>query len=69
MENIWQYLRATGCQVFETYEAIIDAACEAWNKHHRPARYDLIDRNPCLGACRSIPMTGSITLRSDRSAV
>jgi hypothetical protein len=30
----WQYLRANWLsnRVFETYEAIIDAACEAWNK-------------------------------------
>ena len=34
MENIWQYLRANWLsnRVFETYEAIIDAACEVRNK-------------------------------------
>lgn len=34
VENIWQYLRANWLsnRVFVTYEAIIDAACEAWNK-------------------------------------
>jgi transposase len=33
-ENIWQYLRANWLsnRVFETYDAIIDAACEAWRK-------------------------------------
>jgi hypothetical protein len=32
VENIWQYLRANWLsnRVFESYEAIIDAACEAW---------------------------------------
>ncbi len=32
MENIWQYLRQTWLsnRVFNTYEAIIEAACEAW---------------------------------------
>ena len=32
VENIWQFLRANWLsnRVFETYEAIIDAACEAW---------------------------------------
>ena len=32
--EIWRYLRANWLsnRVFETYEAIIDAACEAWNK-------------------------------------
>jgi transposase len=34
VENIWQYLRQTWLsnRVFETYEAIVDAACEAWRK-------------------------------------
>ena len=34
VENIWQYLRANWLsnRVFDTYDAIIDAACEAWNK-------------------------------------
>jgi hypothetical protein len=32
-ENLWQFLRQTflSNRVFETYEAILDAACEAWN--------------------------------------
>ena len=34
VENIWQYLRANWLsnRVFENYEAIIDASCEAWQK-------------------------------------
>jgi transposase len=34
VENLWQYLRANWLsnRVFDTYEAIIDAACEAWRK-------------------------------------
>jgi transposase len=34
VENIWQYLRGNWLSntVFETYDDIIDAACEAWNK-------------------------------------
>ncbi len=34
VENLWQVLRANWLsnRVFETYEAIIDAACEAWTK-------------------------------------
>ena len=34
VENIWQYLRANHLsnRVFENYEAIVEAACEAWNK-------------------------------------
>jgi transposase len=32
VENVWQYLRANRLsnRVFESYDAIIDAACEAW---------------------------------------
>ena len=34
VENIWQYIRQNWLsnRVFETYEEIIDAGCEAWNK-------------------------------------
>ena len=34
VENVWQYLRQTWLsnRVFDTYEVIIEAACEAWNK-------------------------------------
>ena len=34
VENIWQYLRQNWLSnsVFENYDAIIDAACCAWNK-------------------------------------
>jgi len=33
VENIWEYLRSNefGHQVWETYEAIVDACCDAWN--------------------------------------
>jgi hypothetical protein len=32
VENLWQYLRGNWLsnRVFETYDAIIDAACQAW---------------------------------------
>ena len=34
VENLWQYLRANWLsnRVFDTYEDIIDAACDAWRK-------------------------------------
>jgi len=34
VENIWQYLRQTyiSNRVFETWEAIVDACCDAWNR-------------------------------------
>ena len=33
VENIWQYLRQNKLsnRVFDSYEAIVDACCEAWN--------------------------------------
>ena len=34
VENIWQYLRQTWLsnRVFDTYDAILEAGCDAWNK-------------------------------------
>ncbi len=34
VENIWQYMRQNWLSnsVFEDYDAIIEAGCEAWNK-------------------------------------
>ena len=34
VENIWQYLRQNWLsnRVFETYEDILDAGCDAWNR-------------------------------------
>ena len=34
VENIWQYLRANylSSRVFDTYDEIIDACCDAWRR-------------------------------------
>jgi len=34
VENVWQYLKQDylSNRVFDTYEDIVDACCEAWNK-------------------------------------
>ena len=34
VENVWQYLRQNWISntVFENYDAIVDAACDAWRK-------------------------------------
>jgi len=34
VENVWQYLRQNWLsnRVFETYDAILDAGCDAWNR-------------------------------------
>jgi len=65
--NIWQYMRANWLsnRVFETYDAIIDAACEAWRK--LIAQPDTITSiGMRTGARRSIPMTvGIIATRID----
>ena len=33
-ENVWQYLRENQLsnRVYDTYDAIVDACCDAWNK-------------------------------------
>jgi len=33
VENVWEFLRGNylGNRVFDTYEAILDACCNAWN--------------------------------------
>jgi hypothetical protein len=34
MENVWEYLRANRLShtVWDTYGAILDACCDAWNR-------------------------------------
>ena len=34
VENVWQYLRQNWLsnQVFDSYDAILEAACDAWNR-------------------------------------
>ena len=61
IENIWQYMRANWLsnRVFETYELIIDAACEAWRK--LIAQPETINRFARLGPYRSVPMTLGIS--------
>jgi len=70
-ENVWQHLRQTWLsnRVFDTYKAIIDAACEPWNRLmdqpqaitsiglFRPTRYMVGRRSSDLiASCRSIPV-------------
>ena len=47
VENVWQFLRANflSNRVFETYDAIIEAACEAWNKLLANTQHHHINRN------------------------
>ena len=47
VENIWQYLRQNWLAntVFENYDAIVDAACDAVAKAHRLPRTDHIHWN------------------------
>jgi hypothetical protein len=32
VENVWQYMRANWLSNRQTYDAIVEASCEAWNK-------------------------------------
>ena len=59
VENVWQYLRQTWLSntVFENYDAIIDAACDAWRKLIAQPEQDHIHRNARLGPRRSAAMT------------
>ena len=56
VENIWQYLRQNWLsnRVFEDYDAIIEAGCQAWNK-------------PCLSGCNPHPLyVGCAVIRQAR---
>jgi transposase len=58
VENVWQYLRSNWLsnRVFETYEAIIEAACVAWRTG--PTAHDHLNRTARMGSHRS-------TMRAD----
>ena len=62
VENVWQYLRQNWLSntVFENYDAIVDAACDAWRKLIADPAKDHIHRNARLGSRRSVAMTFGI---------
>ncbi len=65
VENVWQYLRQNWLSntVFENYDAIIDAACDAWRKlTAEPDRITSIGMRR-LGPRRSAAMTFGMTRR------
>ena len=70
VENIWQYLRANWLsnRVFEDYNAIVDAGCEACEngpiseQARRTARNHHINRNAKMGPYRS--MLNAVGIRS-----
>ena len=39
VENVWQYIRQNWLsnRIFDDYDAIVDAACKAWNKCPKPS--------------------------------
>ena len=63
VENIWQYLRQNWLSntVFENYDAIVDAACDAWRKLIAQPETHHIHRNARLGSRRSAAMTFGIS--------
>ena len=43
VENVWEYLRKNNLgrlRVYETYDAIVDACCNAWNRFAE--RHDIV---------------------------
>lgn len=58
VETIWPYLRQTylSNRILPTYDAILDAACEAWNRL-LDSPDDHLNRKPAMGADRSTSMT------------
>ena len=67
VENVWQYLRQNWLsnRVFDTYEAIIEAACEAWRKLMAQPAHHHLNRHARLGPRRSkMRAAGIITLLS-----
>jgi putative transposase len=68
VENIWQYMRANWLsnRVFETYDVIIDAACQAWRKLIAQTGNHHINRFARLGPYRSVPMTLGINPSGSR---
>ena len=65
VENIWQYLRQNWLsnRVFEDYDAIIEAGCQAWNKLIDQPETIHVHRNERLGDFRSIISAVGIRLR------
>jgi hypothetical protein len=59
VENIWQYLRANWLsnRVFETFDDIIEAICDAWNKLTAQPETIASHRDARLGSRRSVQMT------------
>ena len=63
VENVWQYLRSNWLsnRVFDTYDAIIDAAWQGLAEARRAARHHHLNRHAKLGARRSVVMTCGIS--------
>ncbi len=51
VENLWQFLKHNflNARVFESYEAIVEACCAAWNSPPRHSRPNLFHHLPGLG--------------------
>lgn len=63
VENVWQYLRQNWLsnRVFETYDAILDAGCDAWNKLVAQPQTHHLDRHERVGSYRSLISAVGIT--------
>ncbi len=57
VENVWAYLRGNKLsnRVFDSYEAIVDACCDAWVWFTaQPDRVTNLNWHPRVGVCQSM---------------
>ena len=68
VENVWRYLgqKWLSNTVFETYDAIINAACDAWNK--LAARPECFDPSECTPGRMSVSRHGRWRSAPSRNA-
>ncbi len=64
-ENVWQYLRQNWLsnRVVDSYEAIVEASCQAWNNLHRPTLEDHVHRPQSVGSHKSMLRAVDINTR------
>ena len=70
VESIWQHLRANWLsnRIFDTYDNIIDAACNAWSR--LVAQPQTITSIATVGSCQSVmKAVGIRTLESERNKI
>ena len=56
VENVWQYRRANwlAISVFDDYDAIVDACCDAWTRFAEQNRPRLLNNLPAMGKAQEV---------------